>query len=61
MNGLRDYYIKWSKSEKDKYHTISLIHGIKKMTNEIANRNRHIDMDMENKHMVTKGMREGIN
>ena len=31
------------------------------MTNEIANRNRHIDMDMENKHMVTKGMREGIN
>ena len=25
----RDYHIKWSQSEKDKYHMISLICGIK--------------------------------
>ena len=28
MDGPRDYYTKWSKSEKEKYHTISLICGI---------------------------------
>ena len=25
MDGSRDYHTKWSKSEKDKYHMISLI------------------------------------
>ena len=28
MDGPRDYYPKWSKSDKDKYHMISLICGI---------------------------------
>ena len=28
MDGPRDYHTKWSKSEKDKYHMISLICGI---------------------------------
>ena len=28
MDGPRDYHIKWSKSEKDKYHMISLTCGI---------------------------------
>ena len=28
MDGSRDYHTKWSKSEKDKYHMISLIFGI---------------------------------
>ena len=28
MDGPRDYYNKWSKSDKDKYHTTSLICGI---------------------------------
>ena len=30
MDGPRDYHIKWSKSEKDKYHIISFISGIEK-------------------------------
>ena len=28
MDGPRDYHTKWSKSDKDKYHMISLIYGI---------------------------------
>ena len=28
IDGPRDYHTKWSKSEKDKYHMISLICGI---------------------------------
>ena len=28
MDGPRDYHTKWSKSERDKYHMISLIRGI---------------------------------
>ena len=35
MNGSRDYHTKWSKSDKDKYHVISLICRIlKNDTNE---------------------------
>ena len=30
MDGPRDYHAKWSKSEKEKYHMISLICGILK-------------------------------
>ena len=30
MDGPRDYHSKWTKSEKDKYHLISLICGILK-------------------------------
>ena len=32
MDGPKDYHTKWSKSEKDKYHVISLICGISSMT-----------------------------
>ena len=28
MDGSRDYHTKWSKSDKDKYHIISIICGI---------------------------------
>ena len=36
MDGHRDYHSKWSNSDKDKYHMISLICGIlKKYTNEL--------------------------
>ena len=28
LDGPRDYHTKWSKSDKDKYHMRSLIHGI---------------------------------
>ena len=31
MDGCRDYHVKWSKSEKDKYHMISFICGSKKV------------------------------
>ena len=30
MDGLRGYYTKWTKSEKDRYYMIPLICGIKK-------------------------------
>ena len=43
MYGPRGYHTKWSKSDKDKYHMISLTCGIQK--NE----------DLENKLTVTKG------
>ena len=32
MDGPIDYHIKWSKSDKDKYHMLSLIYGIQNMT-----------------------------
>ena len=36
MDGPRDYHIKWRKTDKDKYHMISLICGIlKNDTNEL--------------------------
>ena len=36
MDGPRDYHTQWSKSDKDKYHVISLIYGIlKHVTNEL--------------------------
>ena len=34
MNATRDYHTKWSKSEKEKYHIISLTCGIQNDTNE---------------------------
>ena len=34
MDGLTEYYTKWSKSDKDKYYMISLICGLKNNTNE---------------------------
>ena len=30
MDGLKGYYVKWNKSEKEKYCIISLIYGILK-------------------------------
>ena len=48
---LRDYYTKWSQTEKDRYHIISVVCGIL----NLQNRNRLTDI--ENKLMVTK--REG--
>ena len=59
MDGPRDDHIKWSKSEKDKYHMISLFlwNQKKKKTRYkwayLQNRNRLTDI--ENKLMVTKG------
>ena len=56
MDGPRDYHIKWSKPDKDKYHMILLICGIWKkkiQINLFPKRNRLTDI--ENKFMVTKG------
>ena len=60
MDGPRDYHTKWSKPDKDKYHVISLIHGILKKWYKwtyIQNRNRF--SDIENNLMITKGKRVG--
>ena len=56
MNWPRGYHTKWSKPDKDKCHTISLISGILKKWHKwtyIQNRNR--PTDIENKLTVQKG------
>ena len=54
MDGCRDYHTKWGKSEKDKYHTISLyVESKKNNRDELIYRNRLIDI--ENKLMVNEG------
>ena len=53
MDGFRDYHSKWSQTEKDKYHKISLICGIyRNDTNELIYKT---DSDIENKLTVTEG------
>ena len=53
MDGLRNYHTKWSKSEKDKYHMISFIHGDMTLWTYLENR---IPLtDVENKPIVAKG------
>ena len=55
MDGPRDYHNKWSKSDKDKYHMISLTCGILKNNKQmdlLKNKNRHTDI--ENKFIATK-------
>ena len=44
----REYHTKWSNSEEEKYHMISLMHGISKKWYKwsyLQNRNRSIDME----------------
>ena len=54
MDGPRDYYTEWSKTEKDKYRMIFLICGIlKNGTNELTYETE-IVTDIENKLMVTR-------
>ena len=55
----RDYNIKWSQKEKDKYHTISHIWNLKYDTNELIYWNRSRIRDMENRMVVTKGEGSG--
>ena len=60
MGGPRNYHTKWGKTEKDKYHMISVICGILKKWYKWAylqNRNRLTDI--ENKLMNIKGERRG--
>ena len=53
MNGPRQYYAKWNKSEKDKYHVISLICGTQKQMNKYNK--TETDSDTENKLVVAMG------
>ena len=57
MDGPKDYHTKWSKSEKDKFHMISLICGIlkKKWYKWTYLQNRMTVTELENELMVTKG------
>ena len=59
MDGPRNYHTKWSKSDLDKYHVISLTCRIKKkiQMNYLQIRNRLTDI--ENKLMITKRERGG--
>ena len=49
VHGLRGYYIIWKKSEKDKYHGLSLICIILK-----TKQNKHRLIDTENKWVVAR-------
>ena len=54
MDGPRDYQIKWSKSDKDKYHMISLICG--NLKNDINELIYKTEIDSHRKQtIVTKG------
>ena len=59
MDGPRDYHTMWSKSEKEKYHTISLICGIKKMVQMNLFIKQKESHRLRKKLMVTKGERWG--
>ena len=56
MDGPRDDYTIWSKSEKDKYHLISHMWNLKKMIQMNIDKTERLT-NIENKLMVTK--REG--
>ena len=59
MDGPRDDHTKRSKSEKDKYHMLLLIHRIlKKDANELIYK-AETDSDIESNLMVSKGERRG--
>ena len=55
MDGPRDDHIKWSKSDKDKYHNeITYTWNLKKGYKWTYLQNRNRATDVENKFMVTK-------
>ena len=54
MDGPREYYAKWNKSEKLKSYVISLICGIWK-TKQMNNHNRSRLTDIESKLAVARG------
>ena len=55
MDGPGDYHTKWSKSEKDEYHMLSLLCRIfKNDTNELIYKTETLT-DLENEFMVTRG------
>ena len=59
MDGPSDHHTRWNKSQKDKYHMISLLSGIHKNdTSELIYKTKRLS-DIENKFIVTKGEREG--
>ena len=60
MDGLREYHTKWSKPDKDKYHT-SLICGIIKWYKWTYLQNRNRPTDIENKHGYQRERGGGIN
>jgi len=55
MDGPRDYHTKWNKSDRDKYHMISLICEKKKWCKWTYLQNRNRVMDIEKTLMVTTG------
>ena len=60
MDGPRDCHTVWSKSDKDKYHMISLICRIwKKKYKWTSLQNRNRVTDIENKFMDTKEEGDG--
>ena len=59
MDGPRKCHIKLKKSEKNRYHILSLIIWNLKNTNKHIKPNKNRLTDIENKLMITKGEREG--
>ena len=50
MDGPKDYQTKWSKSDKDKYHMISLTCGLLQWGKWTCLQNINRLIDIENKH-----------
>ena len=64
MDGPRQHYTLWSKSDKDKYYISQIlcnitIWNLKNNTNESIYRTENRFTDIENKLMVTKGESRG--
>ena len=61
VDGLTDYHIKWSESERDKYNMISLVCGLLRYnTNESIYKTETDSTDIEKSLMVAKGGERGI-
>ena len=58
VGGSRDCYTEWSHKDKNKYHTILLICGIKKMIQRNLPAKQR-DTDVQNRHIYTKRGRQG--
>ena len=59
-NGPRDDHTKWSQKEKEKYHMVSLICGIKKYKTNQHTYKTKIDSYIENRRVVAKREARGM-
>ena len=55
MDGSTGYYVKWNKSDKDKYYVISLIYRIEKTKQMNKHNTSETVKDTRNKQVIARG------